>query len=285
MIVSNLSESTKLMNCIIALSRKSPDFPYPLWTGGFQVETIEPSILLSTGKTVKPDMQLKRNSSNLLLFFECKDGFCEGEQLDRYKNLKVTDVVRGHHTDLPASNLTINLAYFGTKGKEEKLLGSVQHNQNTFPILILDTNKIYLSGSNRFNVSELDSLFVEIPIDKPVPESYIPFTVNDSNKLILRYLLRELVSYAGQEITLDDLIKELFSEYGLLSREAITSLKGRIGNLLHEVDVNNNNFSDYVTKRDGGIYLIKDRVVTKGFRTLCDTIIEKADVGYQIRLQ
>lgn len=284
MIVSNLSESTKLLNCIIALSRKSPDFPYPLWNKGFQVETIEPTILLNSGQAVRPDIQLKRNTQNSLLFFECKDGFCEGEQLARYKNLAVADIIRGHSTELPSAALTFNLAYFGTKEKEEKLLGSIEHNQNTFPILILDRNRIYLAGSNRFNITELDELFAEITIDKPVPESYVPFTVSDSNKLILRHILREIVIYAGKEITLDDLIRKLFPEYGLLSRDAITSLKGRIGNIFHNIDANNSTFSDYVSKRDGGKYLIKDRVATKGFKTLCDSIIEKADSGYQAQI-
>ncbi len=280
MIVSNLSESTKLMNCIIALSKKSPDFPYPLFTKGFQVEAIEPTILLESGQAVRPDVQLKRNTTNNLLMFECKDGFCEGDQLTRYQNLSVADIIRGHCTDLPSSSLSLNLVYFGTKAKEEKLLGSITHNGNRFPILILDTQKIYLGGNNRFGVAELDEIFTEITFDKPVPESYIPFTINDSNKLILRHVLRELVTYAGSEVALDDMLKKLFPDYGLFSRDAITALKGRIGNLLQKINAENPTWAEYVSKREGGKYRVSDRGL-KGFKTLCTKIIEKEDSGQQ----
>ena len=91
--MSSSSNSTLLINCLIGLSTKIGDFPYPLWDNGFQIETIEPRILLSDGSQANPDIQFKKHS-DLLLFFECKDGYCEKQQLERYKKSTIDDIKR-----------------------------------------------------------------------------------------------------------------------------------------------------------------------------------------------
>lgn len=275
--MSDLSESTILMNCVIALASKTPDFPYPLWDAGFQIETIEPKILLSDGLEVRPDIQLKKNSHNYLLFFECKDGYCERDQLNRYKSLKVEDIIRSHKTELPDSDLKFDLTYFGTEDKKDKLLSSIPQDQNPFPIIILNKEKIYSASPNKFKIDGINDIFTEIEIDKPVPESFIPFTPNDGDRVILRHTLREIVSFAepheGKEFTLSDLLKKLCPEYALYSQESIDELKNRIGKLLTEIIRAYPDINDYLSKRGGETYRISDRAVSKGFRNLCEYII------------
>lgn len=134
--MSNSSKSTKLINCLIALSTKTPDFPCPLWENGFQIEVIEPRILLDDGSQANPDIQFKKNE-DYLLFFECKDGFCEKEQLERYNRMTVGDIKRTKATSLSSDKLDFDLAYFVTKEKEDKLLPSISKDSNNFPIIRL----------------------------------------------------------------------------------------------------------------------------------------------------
>jgi len=58
--MKNCSNSTKLLNCIIALATKNPDFPHPFFDSGYQIETIEPKFLLKDARQVNPDIQLKK---------------------------------------------------------------------------------------------------------------------------------------------------------------------------------------------------------------------------------
>jgi hypothetical protein len=99
--MNNSSNSTLLVNCAIALSTNTPDFPHPLYKNGFQLETIEPRILLLDKTQANPDLQLKKHEDSLL-FFECKDGYCEKDQLERYKKITLDDIKRTKITSLTA---------------------------------------------------------------------------------------------------------------------------------------------------------------------------------------
>ncbi len=188
--MSSLSNSTLLVNCLIALSTKNPDFPYPLWENGFQIETIEPRILLSDGSRANPDVQFKRNN-DALLFFECKDGHCEKEQLERYKKLTNEDIKRNHITSLSAPTILFDLAYFTSKAKEDKIIQSVEKDGNPFPILILEDTAIKKNPkSNGFKNPLLNGILREIPLQNAVPQSYIPFSVDDDDRTITCALLQ-----------------------------------------------------------------------------------------------
>ena len=234
--MSKLSKSTMLLNCIVALTTKTPDFPSPLYDKGYQIEVIEPRVLLEDGSQANPDVQLKKND-DYLLFFECKDGFCEKEQLKRYKKMTCEDIKRTKITGLSSSNLYFDLAYFCTKSKEDKLVPSIEKDVNNFPILILNSNKIFHhKESGNFKNPQSGSILKEVTFDRPPPESFIPFTVDDSDETITMFLLQHFMSRAGYEFTLDDLLKDLFSHliahYSAKSKE---ELKTRIGKIMTEL--------------------------------------------------
>lgn len=264
--------STLLINCLIALGTKTPDFPHPLWDHGFQLETIDPKILLATSKVAKPDVQFKKHD-NHLVFFECKDGGCEKDQLERYKSMTVDDIQRGHVTSLSSASLAFDLAYFGTEEKEVKLLRSIEKDLNTFPIIILYRDAIRLKGANRFRLDLLNDLFDEIQFDTPVPQSFVLFTPNDDDCTIATALIQHFAHRAGHTLSVEELVKDIFrSIIDFLPPEAIDELKGRIGRILSQMR-RRKEMADYITFEDGK-YLVKEKGL-KAFKTACERAIEE----------
>ena len=270
--MSNSSKSTLLLNCLIALSTKTPDFPYPLYEQGFQLENIEPKILLADGRQANPDMQFKKND-NHLTFFECKDGYCEKDQLERYKQMTAADITRSHVTCLPSSNLTFDLAYFGTEEKREKLEASIEQDNNTFPIMILEKNCIRLNPkSQQFKNDALNGIFKELTFTQQIPRSFIPFTVNDDDSTIKIALLQYVMSKVGSSFTMDDLINDLFAHVvHHYSTDAKKELKERIGRLLREIS-RSTQFSEYLQITDHN-YVVNSGG-TKKFKNACGRFME-----------
>lgn len=269
--MNSLSNSTLLVNCLIALSTKNPDFPYPLWTNGFQIETIEPRILLSDGSRANPDLQLKRNN-DALLFFECKDGHCEKDQLDRYKKITLEDIKRNHITSL-SEPILFDLAYFTSKSKEEKIIQSVEKDGNTFPILIFENTAIKLNPlSNEFKNPLLNEILKEILLSKPVPQSYLPFMVDDDDRTIMCALLQHFISKIEYQFTLEQLLEELFSHLiHNYSPQGIADLKARLAKLLKKL-MESDDFMHVLAKKEH-VYHFKTNA-PKNFMKTCEKLIK-----------
>ena len=203
--MSNSSNSTLLLNFLIALSTPTPNFPSPLWKQGFQLEKVEPIITLSDGAQAKPDIQFKKHE-DYLLFFECKDGSCEEEQLGRYKRMTSTDITRSHATSLSAQHINFDLAYLCTTTKEAKLVASVTHHANPFPILVLGKNNLSRhDASQKFKSDLPNSILDGITFDTPIPMSFIPFTPNDDDLTIKIAILQHFATKFGQTFTLGEI--------------------------------------------------------------------------------
>lgn len=231
--MSESSNSTLLLNCVYALTNKTPwDFPHPLYNAGFYLEYVDIPILLASGKNVKPDAQIK-NDSEYLLFVECKDGYCDEEQLDRYSQLSVDDVKRNHITSLQGQNLSFDISYFCTAEKKDKLVESLSRKNCTYPTIILEQNRIIMLSGNTFKSQKLNNVFQSINFTTPVPRSFIPFTIDDSNSTVTKALAQYLLTKSAQTFTLDTLIVDMFSNIlGYLPQEGKQALKARIGALL-----------------------------------------------------
>lgn len=274
--MSSSSNSTQLINCLIALSTKNPDFPYPLWENGFQIETIEPRILLSDKSQANPDIQFKQNS-DALLFFECKDGHCEKDQLERYKKLTCDDIKRQHSTSLTAQDLSFDLAYFTSKQKEEKIIQSVEKDGNPFPILILEDSAIkWNPKSQNFKNPLLRRILTEIPLKTCVPQSFIPFMVDDNDKTILcallqHFITKNFVAKTDYHFTLDELLEELFSHLiHHYSTQARAELKSRLGKLL-KILMDKDEFLGKIVRRGDIYYVLPER--PKSFMKNCQNLI------------
>jgi hypothetical protein len=196
------------------------------------LEYVDIPILLSNGKNVKPDAQIK-NDSDYLLFFECKDGYCDDEQLDRYAQLSVDDIKRNHITSLQGQNLNFDVSYFCTAEKKDKLLESLRRKNYGYPTIILEKNKITMVDGGVFKSQKLNGIFQSIDFTTPVPRSFIPFTVDDSNSTIAKALAQYLLTKSSQTFTLDTLLTDMFSNIlGYLPQEGKQALKSRVGTLL-----------------------------------------------------
>ena len=271
------SKSTKLLNCLIALTMKTPDFSHPLFDAGFQLEAIEPHFFLADEADVNPDIQIKKND-DYLVFFECKDGYAEDEQRNKYKRVTLPDIMNAHITTLPASRISYDIAYFGTKDKEEKLVKSLGDDIKLFPVIILDDKQIVMRGdSSNFKDSELNSALNKIVFKTRPPESFIPFTPNDSNEIIELNLLRHLVAKSDCEFTIDELIRELFPlVIDYYSDSSKKELKGRIGGILTDLK-NSDDFSDNI-KYINGKHQFKINTHRK-FKNSCLKLIAKLEMN------
>jgi hypothetical protein len=276
MMMSTLSKSTQLLNCLIALSTITPDFPHPLFDEGFQIEAIEPLFMLSDGiSIINPDLQLKKND-NYLVFFECKDGYAEDDQRNRYKRITLADIKNANITTLPASRLIYDIAYFGTKDKEEKLIRSIGSDSSLFPLILFEENKITKHPDFcGFKIEKLNTIFNEIHFTIRPPESFIPFTPNDSTEIIKINLIRHFASKSSYEFTLDELLQELFPQIiNNYSQQGKEVLKGRLGNILSELQ-NSEEFEEFITQKNGKYQL--DIITIRKFKNACIKLIKKLE--------
>lgn len=271
--MNNSSKSTLLLNCLVALCHKNPNFPSTLFENGYQLECLDYPFLLQDGSKVKPDVQLKKND-DYLLFFECKDGSVDADQLERYKKIKKEDLLRSKITSLPASSLQFDLGYFGTEKNKDKLLTSIEKNTNPFPIVVLDSNRIlWQDKSPQFNNHLTQKVFSEIKFETPVPTGFIPFTPDDDDDVIKIALLQHLHAKFDSEFTLDELINELFAHVvNYYSPEAKSSLKGRIGALMAQI-LALPEFLEMITLHEKK-YRVKPSTPKK-FRSACIKLIDK----------
>ena len=227
------------MNCLVALSSKSPDFPSPLYDNGFQLETIEPRVLLRNSQEARPDIQFKKNDDQLA-FFECKAGACKKQQMETYMKITIDDLRNSKITSLPISEISLfDIVYFGTEQKKEKLTTSIDEYGNPFPIVILEDNRIARDvRSGNFKSQTLNGIFSEIVFKTPVPLSYIPFSASDDDEVILSCILWKFLGIANRTFTLNELLYDLFGNlihhYDAKEKDA---LKSRIGHLLSDIMV------------------------------------------------
>jgi len=275
MTMNHLSKSTKLLNCLVALTRITPDFPHPLFDGGFQLEGIEPHFLLSDGSDVNPDIQIKKND-DYLIFFECKNGYAEDAQREKYKKVTLSDIKNAQITTLPASEFHYDIAYFCTSEKEDKLIKSMGEDVKVFPVILLEDNRIVMyKNSCNFKIEGLNSIFKEIVFKNRPPESFIPFTPDDPTEIIEINLLRHFVAKSDCEFSLDELIRELFPlVIDNYSHEGKETLKGRIGNILTTLQ-QSEDFRNFIT-HNGGKYQI--RIITpRKFKNACVKLRERLE--------
>lgn len=277
-----ISPETRLMNAIIALQTKNHNgFPNPLYDAGFRLEAIEPNMIVHDADKdyqIVPELQLRSDRENHLLFIECKAGFVEKDQLERYKLLDEQAIKDNKLTTLDSSSkIDFDLMYFGTEEKEEKLSKSITLDNNPFPIVIMRQNKIELfqdeSGNNKFKNSGLNNTFREIEFEN-APISYVPFTVNDKFHIVAKAVLRQLGVFMlnGGQFTVMDLIKEIFGDrFSFLSTEYLNQLQSLVNKTLKTL--RDGEMSGHLTNSGSDWTINKKRM--RDFSANCEKLIEK----------
>lgn len=147
---------------------------------------------------------------------------------------------------------------------------------NPFPIVILDKCQIYRNAdSNEFGHLPLNQMFGTIGFNSPIPESYIPFTVDDKNEVIIIYLLQHFMTKYEYEFTLDQLLEDLFSHLiHLYSEQAKGVLKNRLGNILKDLLAQEEFEEELKYNKTTKKYILLSNAPKK-FQKTCQKYIEK----------
>jgi hypothetical protein len=173
-----------------------------------------------------------------------------------------------------APKISHDLVYFCTKQKEGKIIKSIEHDANTFPIVILDTNSIkHHPNSSKFKNQILNEIFKEIPFESHVPQNFIPFSVDDDNETITNVLLQHFISRADYQFTIDELLAQLFPYFiQIYSTQSIKELKGRIGKILHQI-MTSSDLSEFFSRKEH-TYSLSKKTAQKKFRDNCLKFID-----------
>ncbi|ASI13773.1 hypothetical protein Mia14_0456 [Candidatus Mancarchaeum acidiphilum] len=278
--MNNLSKSTIIINLIVDLSTKTPKFPHVLYDKGFHLDMLEPRFILpqnkqnSSAKEVAPDIEINKNNE-YLLFFECKYGSASKDQLDRYKLLTKDDIKRSHTIELASNEFDFDISYIGMTDKEQKLNISLEDSIDRFPLLILGNNSVYFSqNSCKFKMEELNEIFSNLKIPNDFPRSFIPFTVDDNEEIILEDIIQHFTTKTGYDFKPYDLLKELLpSMYNYYSQEGQKSLIGRIKNILDKL-IMDEDFKEFITFTNGKYRLDVNEKIKK-FHKVCYKFINK----------
>lgn len=266
-------------------AKNQNDFPTPLYDEGYVLEGIETRFNVSDAQNnyheVLPELQLKSDRENNLLFVECKAGCVEKSQLKRYNLISEKAIKEGKITSLDSTkDINFDLMYLGTHEKKDKLIKSIKKDNNQFPIVIYEDNKLWLyadkEGKNRFKSEILNKVFKEVEIKNP-PVSYIPFTTDDKIEFVILAILREIYTFInGAEFDCEDLLKAIFKErYGCISPSYIKQLKATINITLKELK--DTYLCNHLSKgRTSNKWRISTKTA-KPFITACEKLKEKME--------
>lgn len=232
--VKGLSEHTLLVNVAICLTRKSDEFPCPLFDIGYQLECIGLKFSNRDGQIINPDLSIRGDPHRSLFLVDCKSGGMKHIQAGRYAKLAAEDIVSANATSMDSANLVLDIAFFGTDRNREKLAEADKRGQYGIPVVILHKS-LLKKDINQFKTQKLDELFANgVTFLRGIPTSFYPFSVDDSSS----YLLMEIAPILcvkhlhNEEFSEDDILREAHPFYDYLGDDERAALKGRIGNLL-----------------------------------------------------
>ncbi len=159
---------------------------------GYDVSLIEQTINLSQiPGVVKPDVVVYSNRQINAIAFDCKGGITvKQDQLERYTKLVNKDVLTWIDCFNPPQ-----FSHEVCPMDFENNHGILAETIKDFPSLVLGENKLWKSGD--FKKPELNFAFrKEIPIDKEMipPVSYYPFSEMDNRGLIMKEVLRAIMT-------------------------------------------------------------------------------------------
>ena len=273
--MSGLSEHTKLLNKMIALSMRTADFPKTLMDNGYVLECIEPRFLIADGSQIALDLQFMSLVENNILFVECKDGGVEKDQLNRYKKVGIEDLKRQKISAVPTDKLKFDLGYIGSNKSKIKLLDSIQYDANPFPILISYPDKICLTSTapNIFQSDKLNAIFQNLSCPSYPPSMFLPFTVDDSDYFILPYILTLLATKTNTTFTVNQIIHEIFGNaLPYFSKDAEDALKSRVGRMIKEI-AELPELKEILFLKDGQ-WFIKARSM-RSYQSACNKLVDK----------
>jgi hypothetical protein len=237
--MSGLSDHTRLINAIICLTRKNTDLPSPLFEKGYQLECIGLSFTNLMGNTINPDLSIKGDSDKVLLLVDCKSGGLEQDQAQRYASLSPADIVSQNVTTLDSVGLQLEIMFVGSGKNEKKLLDGENKTKCAIPVVILkNTMVLVMQGPNHFKNGILNEIFGKgIQFNHAIPTGFYPFSADDSPSYILTEISPILLQMhlKESEFSEDEILRESHQYYDYLDKKERDALRARIGFILNAI--------------------------------------------------
>jgi hypothetical protein len=208
-----LSEHTRLVNILITLGLRTPDFGHPLEDVGYTLDRIGPTIVLPDSSSVQPDITFKSHERNRLLVTEAKSGVVDNAQAARFKQLTPEILSSQGITTLPASNLSFETCYVCSSTNRAAVFQNEAQNHHGFPILVYEDKTLKKGNqSATFQDGLLENLFSRgVNFSKPPSFTYYPFGEGDGKGWVAFQVLGAISEF-------DALGKGTFTEKELMEK-------------------------------------------------------------------
>lgn len=236
-----LSQHTKLINALITLGHRTPDFKHPLEDIGYTIDFIGLRIVLQTGE-LRSDISFKSHKENTLVLMEAKSGGIEVKQAERYRTLSPNDISIRGLTSLPADNLKVQVCYVCTSGNHEKLLENEEKYHLGFPILVFNGTSLRKSREikNVFVSEQLEELFdIGVTFDKELSNYYYPFGEGDNKAWIAFCILCTMAQFygSGKKIFYEiELVRETHPLFEYISSDEKKSIRRTTRDVLDQLN-------------------------------------------------
>jgi hypothetical protein len=211
--VPTLSEHTRLINVLITLGVRTPDFGHPLEDIGYTLDRIGPTVVLPDSTKVQPDLAFKSHERNHLLLSEAKSGGIDDGQAGHLKQVTPQMISSQGLTSLPAPNLSFEACYACGGGNKTVVFRNEAEKHYGFPILVYEGGSLRKGAdSGAFIDRPLDDLFsTGVAFLKPPPTHHYPFGEGDSKGWIAFQVLAaisEIVALGKTTFTETELMRK-----------------------------------------------------------------------------
>lgn len=281
-----ISEHTKLMNCIIGLTKNDDKYPSILREHKYILDLIEPFFKNKDNENINPDLLLTSRKHNHCIFVECKGGnsFQEHDkkQKEKYDKVEKQDFI--HIVDNPESQkITFNFAFVLSENLSKYIDTAKFLDKNHPVILHLNSHFVLSKTHGTFCKKEINDLFNSgIYLDKKFPTNYYPFGCDDKEEHIIRSVLQTIIHFALKnraEFTIEEILSESHELWKRFDEPHKAKMRDKLKNIM-----NSENFSkikEYVkVSKD------KCKVNTRSLQSLqdaCQKLIEK--INYDSKQQ
>lgn len=189
------SPHTRLMNMFIGLCLNAKEWPSVLHELGYRVQLVEQSISLHGGAKIRPDAIAVSNRLLHAMVADCKSGNnIDSRQDEKYRALEPADLANWVTAHGEEDRLRHAVCYVDGSNNHKSL-----KDQTRFPFITF--GKKYVQGSGGFGHDKVDrALCAKIPLDGMMePAGYYPFSPEDEEHVLIRHVLRGVVSYLSNK--------------------------------------------------------------------------------------
>ncbi|MBI3859503.1 MAG: hypothetical protein HY296_04600 [Thaumarchaeota archaeon] len=240
--MSTLSEHTRLVNILITLGLRTPDFGHPLEDVGYTLDRIGPTVVLPDSTSVQPDLTFKSHERNRLLVAEAKSGGVDNAQAASFKQLTPDILSSQGITTLPATNLSFETCYACSSTNRDVVFQNEAQNHHGFPILVYEDETLKKgNGSSAFQDGLLENLFSRgVTFSRPPSFSNYPFGEGDGKGWIAFQVLAaisELEALGKGTFTEKDLMVKTHPLLGYMDPKARQYIHRVISDVLNTLNL------------------------------------------------